>query len=50
MCVSAQLEQAALLFAHFDADSDGCLSRDEFVALLGLVSAKSGRSFALQPR
>ena len=35
----------ALLFAHFDADSDGLLSRDEFVALLGLVSAKAGTNY-----
>lgn len=40
-----ELEQAALLFAHFDADSDGLLSRDEFIALLGLVSAKAGTNY-----
>ena len=41
-----ELEQAALLFAHFDADGDGLLSRDEFVALLGLVAAKAGHAYS----
>jgi len=36
------LEQIALLFMHFDADSDGLLSLTEFTALLQLASARSG--------
>ena len=34
------LEQLALLFAHYDMDSDGVLSRDEFTALLQLIAQK----------
>eukprot|EP00966_Prymnesium_polylepis_P321596 7377902-Prymnesium_polylepis.2 len=36
------LEQLALLFAHYDLDSDGLLSRDEFSALLALIAEKDG--------
>lgn len=41
-----ELEQAALLFAHFDMDSDGLLSREEFFGLLGLVAAKAGHTYS----
>ena len=41
-----ELEQAALLFAHFDMDSDGLLSRAEFFGLLGLVAAKAGHTYS----
>ena len=34
------LEQLALLFAHYDLDSDGVLSREEFAALMQLIAEK----------
>ena len=38
--IEEDLEQLALLFAHYDLDSDGVLSREEFAALMHLVAEK----------
>lgn len=41
-----ELEQTALLFAHYDADGDGLLSRDEFADLIELVSSQTGQPYS----
>jgi hypothetical protein len=43
MSTEEDLEQMALLFMHYDVDSDGVLNRDEFRELMRLVASKSGQ-------
>ena len=40
-----QLEQAAVLFSRYDADSTGLLTLGQWAALLGMVAAKTGANY-----
>ena len=40
------LEQMALLFAHYDVDGDGFLSRAEFRELIRLIASKGGQPYS----